>query len=448
MLESRRGSAIRPEVKAAGLMDSKEGNWNFFIDRVRKNLHVVLCMSPVGSAFRIRCRNFPALTSCTVIDWFHAWPTEALVSVAQHFLRDLIETDEIRNNISSHMAFVHDSVGIAAEAYRAVERRFVYTTPKSYLELIALYNRELAKKRAFLEDKKTNLAGGLLKLHDAQQQLANMQLEDKSLVSPSSKKEATQKRVNLANRLINGLASEGVRWTNEVNMLDEKMRLLIGDVVLSSSFVTYIAPFSHEFRDQLVNEKWRPDVVSRGIPTTESFDPMFLLTDASKTAGWNAEGLPRDIFSTQNAAIICKAPRFPLIIDPQMQAVKWIVGHEKSNGLLTTVPGPRARIGRDWRDKVVNALEEGVPLLLENMKDSIEGVLGNLVARAYIKSGSKLQVALDDRIIDIATKNGQPSFRLYMQSRMSNPHYPPEVQAETVRLAGARTLYCRDCING
>ena len=38
-------NAIRPEVKAAGLMDSRDNNWNFFIDRVRKDgqveMHVI-----------------------------------------------------------------------------------------------------------------------------------------------------------------------------------------------------------------------------------------------------------------------------------------------------------------------------------------------------------------------------------------------------------------------
>jgi hypothetical protein len=61
--------------------------------------------------------------------------------------------------------------------------------------------------------------------------------------------------------------------------------------------------------------------IARGVPLTAGFDPMNLLTDSSKTASWQAEGLPADPLSTQNASIICKCARFPLIIDPQMQAV-------------------------------------------------------------------------------------------------------------------------------
>lgn len=43
----------------------------FFPLQVRSNLHLVLCFSPVGDAFRIRARKFPGLINCTVMDFFH-----------------------------------------------------------------------------------------------------------------------------------------------------------------------------------------------------------------------------------------------------------------------------------------------------------------------------------------------------------------------------------------
>ena len=53
-----------------------------FVERVRNNLHTVLCMSPVGDQLRVRCRKFPSLVDCCTLDWFAAWPEEALISVS------------------------------------------------------------------------------------------------------------------------------------------------------------------------------------------------------------------------------------------------------------------------------------------------------------------------------------------------------------------------------
>ncbi len=65
---------IREWVTATGGNPTKDGCYAAFVNRVRDNLHLVLAMSPVGEAFRSRCRQFPSLINCTTIDWFSAWP--------------------------------------------------------------------------------------------------------------------------------------------------------------------------------------------------------------------------------------------------------------------------------------------------------------------------------------------------------------------------------------
>lgn len=47
-------SDVNPFAKAAGVPDSRELVFAHFIDRVRENLHIVLCMSPVGDKLRNR----------------------------------------------------------------------------------------------------------------------------------------------------------------------------------------------------------------------------------------------------------------------------------------------------------------------------------------------------------------------------------------------------------
>ena len=67
----------------------------FFVNRCRDNLHVVIAFSPIGDTFRNRIRKFPSLINCCNIDWFQAWPEEALEKVARNSLAKIdIEDDE------------------------------------------------------------------------------------------------------------------------------------------------------------------------------------------------------------------------------------------------------------------------------------------------------------------------------------------------------------------
>lgn len=97
---------------------------------------------------RVRSRKFPGIINATSVDWFHPWPKDALIDVSYKFITDVdLPSDEIRKNISLHMAEVHLSIDYANAKYLQLERRHNYTTPKSFLELIDFYKTLLAEKR-------------------------------------------------------------------------------------------------------------------------------------------------------------------------------------------------------------------------------------------------------------------------------------------------------------
>lgn len=60
-------------AKAAGKAETNDAVFSCFVERCRKNIHVVLCMNPIGDALRNRLRMFPSLVNCSTIDWFHPW---------------------------------------------------------------------------------------------------------------------------------------------------------------------------------------------------------------------------------------------------------------------------------------------------------------------------------------------------------------------------------------
>lgn len=83
-------SQIKEEAVKTGLSPTRENCWSYFVKKCANNLHLVLCMSPVGETLRTRCRNFPGLVNNTSIDWFTAWPEQALQAVASQFLAEVV----------------------------------------------------------------------------------------------------------------------------------------------------------------------------------------------------------------------------------------------------------------------------------------------------------------------------------------------------------------------
>ncbi|NXT35371.1 DYH3 protein, partial [Pelecanoides urinatrix] len=151
--------------------------YNFFIERVKKNLHIVLAMSPIGDAFRNRLRMFPSLINCCTIDWFQTWPTDALEMVANKFLEDVELEDDIRKEVVSMCKYFQESVRELSISYYTTLRRHNYVTPTSYLELILTFKTLLNSKRQEVDMMRTRYLMGLQKLDFASSQVAEMQKE-------------------------------------------------------------------------------------------------------------------------------------------------------------------------------------------------------------------------------------------------------------------------------
>ncbi|XP_057699654.1 dynein axonemal heavy chain 6 isoform X1 [Corythoichthys intestinalis] len=184
-------AATRPKAKEAGISEeNRDEVFQYFISRVREKLHIVLCMSPVGDAFRSRCRMFPSLVNCCTIDWFVEWPREALLSVSQAFFQNVdFGTEELKRSFSDLCVETHLSVSVMAERFYTELRRRYYTTPTSYLELINLYLSMLGHKRQQLVSAKDRVKSGLTKLLETNELVATMKV-DLSALEPLLKQKS------------------------------------------------------------------------------------------------------------------------------------------------------------------------------------------------------------------------------------------------------------------
>jgi dynein heavy chain len=291
-------------------------------------------------------------------------------------------------------------------------------------QMVAPKRAMLAAANAKLDGANTKLAGIRAMLAELDAKLGKLTDQFESATAEKNaaiaQAEKTQAKADLATRLVNGLSSEGVRWAASIESFGVRQRTLIGDVMLASAFVSYTGAFTADFRSSFVNEKWLPDMADRQIPMTDGVKPVEVLATESQIAGWNNDNLPSDMVSVQNGAIICNSARWPLMIDPQLQGILWISEREKENN-LTVVQLTQHK----YIDKVENAMTQGETIIIENMGDAVDPVLDPVLARAVIKKGRSLIIKLGDKEVDY-----DPKFQLYLQTKLANPHYIPEVQAQ------------------
>uniref|UniRef100_A0AAV2MDL9 AAA+ ATPase domain-containing protein n=1 Tax=Knipowitschia caucasica TaxID=637954 RepID=A0AAV2MDL9_KNICA len=229
----------------------------------------------------------------------------------------------------------------------------------------------------------------------------------------------TNQTIHLANRLVKGLESERERWSRALVVYKKQQLTLCGDVLITTAFVAYMGYFPLQYRTELLNNSWIPFLQSKkvSIPLTDGLDPVLMLTDDATVAAWHNHSLPNDRMSIENAAILTTSERWPLVIDPQQQAIKWIQNWLGSE--LTVVQMGQ----RGYLTVIEKALACGETLLIENITEKLDPVLEPLLGKNTIKKG---------RYIQIGGKECEynSGFRLIMHTKLSNPHFPPELQAQ------------------
>ena len=229
-----------------------------------------------------------------------------------------------------------------------------------------------------------------------------------------------QSKLDAAHAMITGLADERLRWTEQVDQFSDEIRRLIGDVLILTGFLSYTGPFNQEFRS-LLQKNWQRELERRRIPFTPTINVVERLTDTTQIGEWNLQGLPSDELSTQNGIIVTQASRYPLLIDPQSQGKFWIKQKEKDTSLIVT-----SLTHKYFRNHLEDAIQQGLPLLIEDVGEELDPCLDNVLEKNYIKMGNTYKVKVGDKEID--THN---DFRMFITTKLPNPMYTPEIAART-----------------
>ena len=290
--------------------------------------------------------------------------------------------------------------------------------------IVAPKQEKLDNAMRTLAEKQALLAAARAKLEELNAQLAELyrQLNEKTelLNELRLKEEKLRKQLERAIILVESLSGERERWIETVANLDTQFEKLPGDCLISTAFISYLGPFDTKYREILLN-KWFLLIKDKQIPSTDELKITSFLSDPVTVREWNIQGLPADDFSTENGVIITKGSRWPLIIDPQMQANTWIKNNESKNDLKVIDFGQL-----DYLKTLEIALRNGNPVLLQNVGEHIDQAINPILRKSYtIQSGIKY-IKFNDKFISF-----DYNFRLYISTKIANPHYPPEISSKT-----------------
>ena len=187
-----------------------ENLYDYFLMRARKNLHVVLCFSPIGEKFRSRSLKFPGLFSGCTMDWLSRWPKDALIAVAEHFVSsyEIVCTKNTKKEVIHTMGVIQDFVAESSLQYFERFRRSTHVTPKSYLSFINGYKAIYIEQKKHLDYLAERMNTGLEKLREASKSVAQLS------------KELAVKEIELA--VANEEAAEGMKEvTNKVQAAEK-----------------------------------------------------------------------------------------------------------------------------------------------------------------------------------------------------------------------------------
>ncbi|KAA6386742.1 MAG: putative Dynein-1-beta heavy chain, flagellar inner arm I1 complex, partial [Streblomastix strix] len=377
-------------------------------------------------------------------------------------------------------------------------------------------HNKLADLQEKLEDKRKQLT-------DLEDALKVMQAQFDAKKQEQSKTEAdiaqTRKRFVNAEKLVSALGDEGVRWQQQLKLLEESSQYLQGSALISSAMLSYVGPFTSSYRRDLIiswieqcedlnilvspekeeqdqnskdkekdknfgkdnqsqnsqikdsaNDKQKRkskvkknDEVGNKQSTLkknqqsslkkgqlnkqqqqqdeenddedddgdedeeenkeEEFDdsPPFaldeILSTPVMTRDWNIQGLPSDSLSIENAVLVTNTRKWPLLIDPQGQANRWIRAKERDNKLRVLRMNEQ-----HFLRTLTNAVRFGQPVMLEDVGETLDPQLAPLLTQQTVKQGGRTILRLGDQDVDF-----NPSFRLYITTKLANPHFLPDL---------------------
>ena len=358
-----------------------------------------------------------------------------LLSNANKLLDDMqnYDKDNIPANIISQMEpfyndpeFTPEIIEKASKACKAMcmWARAMYKYHQVCL-MVEPKKKLLAEAQVSLDATMKILAEAQATLHDAESKINSLEAAFKEANDKKEQLvvdvEQCRARLERAVKLMSGLGGERTRWTSSCASLSASYDCLVGDCLVSAGSIGYMGVFTPDFRHR-ITEQWQAKLKELGLPHSEGCGLRMTMADPVAIRAWTIFGLPQDSHSVENGIIMSSGKRYPLLIDPQGQANRYIKNMGKDVSVCPNDLDVVKLTEKNFLRTLESAVRYGKWVLLENVGETLDAALEPLLLQQKFKQGGTEMIKIGDSTIP-----WNDQFKFFITTKLPNPHYPPEV---------------------
>lgn len=249
--------------------------------------------------------------------------------------------------------------------------------------------------------------------------------------------ENVQAKVDRSIALLKSLNIERERWESTSETFRSQMSTIVGDVLLSAAFIAYGGYFDQHYRSNLFST-WCQHLQSALIQYRQDIARTEYLSNPDERLRWQANALPSDDLCTENAIMLKRFNRYPLIIDPSGQATEFIMNEFAGRKITKT-----SFLDDSFRKNLESALRFGNPLLVQDV-ENYDPILNPVLNRELRRTGGRVLITLGDQDIDLS-----PSFLIILSTRDPTVEFPPDICSRVtfVNFTVTRSSLQSQCLN-
>lgn len=224
-----------------------------------------------------------------------------------------------------------------------------------------------------------------------------------------------ESKVERSITLLASLESEKTRWEAGSATFDVQMSTIAGDVLLCAAFMTYGGFFDQSYR-QSMWQGWVDHLNQANLKYKTELSLTEYLSTTDERLSWQSKSLPADDLCTENAIMLHRFNRYPLIIDPSGQATNYLINEYRDRKMTVT-----SFLDEAFVKSLESALRFGTPLLIQDV-EHLDPILNAVLNKELRRAGGRVLIRLGNQDIDFS-----PSFTMFLSTRDPSVEFSPDI---------------------